>query len=153
VKTSSRRLKVIEWLSRRTRLDLEEERQELRQTLSSLESENAVHAQALKTVDTGMADLQRQLRPGQMLNLALYQSGTSHIEHSLHAVAAARDEVARIETRMFAERESVTRSQVRLQKLDEREQEEKNLISSIGRTHDQQQLDELWLLGRGRSEE
>jgi hypothetical protein len=148
-KKSSKRLKVIDWLSRRARLDLDQDRHELQKTLSSLEAGNLAHSRALKAAEDQLAVLRKQVQAGQTLNLAIYQSGTLHVEQSLSAVAQTRAEVERIEAKAAAERDAMMRRRIRLQKLGERSQDERRELSAAARSLEQQQLDELWLNGRG----
>ena len=142
----SRRLRIIEALTRQTHLQLDRHKQQLRAAASARDESQRASVAAQEKLESAVAQLRQHATRGQELHVELYRNTTLHVEERLRHVGTAMAELKAAQATVDKKRAIVAKQRVRLEKLDDRHDDEVQQLSHTQQRRSQHEIDEVWLL-------
>ncbi len=144
--SKSHRERVLNVLSRQTRIRLETDMQRLRTAIGDHKESSFQLERAETRAAAALNEIHRQSSPGQPLNLEVLKNGVSYRHDCVNAMVAARQRLDASEAVVNDRRDDVTRHRLRLEKLDERQKNEEQRLAGFVESQQQKEVDETWVL-------
>lgn len=143
---TSHRLRLLEILSRKTKLSAEADMQKLRVAASSRDDSSKACKEAEDKAAQALEQIQKQAAPGQPMNLEIMRSSSSYMVDCASSVLVAKQKLRAAEAVVEERRNAVAKQRLRLEKLDDRQRDERHLLEAQQMQQDQHEIDEAWLL-------
>jgi len=145
----SRRLRILDVLSRQTRLRVEQDKQQLRKAAAARDTCHLSYTEAQARADAALAVQHRLAEQGQTIDVELLRNGGSHVADRLRSAATAQLELERAQDEVKRKHDCVAKGRVRIEKLEDRRSEEVEHLKAVELERVQHELDEAWLLKQG----